>query len=109
MLFIFSVPVLIRHVWQHKGVVFLHWCLMCAVLLSIGLKLPKTIDIFIGRLLNGLSLIHRTLWILRNSLNYMISNIVFFLLKAQAVRVQAAQVLFMTASFPFVEVEFLVW
>jgi hypothetical protein len=31
------------------------------------------------------------------------------LLKAQAVRVQAAQVLFITASFPFAEVEFLVW
>ncbi len=30
MLFIFSTPVLIRHLWQLKAVVFLHWCLMCA-------------------------------------------------------------------------------
>ncbi len=27
MLFIFSTPVLIRHLWQLKTVVFLHWCL----------------------------------------------------------------------------------
>jgi hypothetical protein len=33
MLFIFSTPVLIRHMWQLKKVVFLHWCLMCVVLL----------------------------------------------------------------------------
>jgi hypothetical protein len=31
MLFIFSTPVLIRHLWQLKTVVFLHWCLICAV------------------------------------------------------------------------------
>jgi hypothetical protein len=30
MLFIFSTPVLIRHLWQFKEVVFLHWCLICA-------------------------------------------------------------------------------
>ncbi len=34
MLFIFSTPVLIRHLWQLKTVVFLHWCLICAVLLE---------------------------------------------------------------------------
>jgi hypothetical protein len=34
MLFIFSMPVLIRHLWQLKTVVFLHWCLICAVLLD---------------------------------------------------------------------------
>ncbi len=28
MLFIFSTPVLIRHLWQLKTVVFLHWCLI---------------------------------------------------------------------------------
>jgi hypothetical protein len=28
MLFIFSTPVLIRHLWQLKTVDFLHWCLM---------------------------------------------------------------------------------
>jgi len=35
MLLIFSTPVLIRHRWQLKTVVFLHWCLICAVLLGI--------------------------------------------------------------------------
>ncbi len=34
MMFIFSTPVLIGHLWQLKTVVFLHWCLICAVLLS---------------------------------------------------------------------------
>jgi hypothetical protein len=29
----FSTPVLIRHLWQFKTIVFLHWCLICAVLL----------------------------------------------------------------------------
>ncbi len=29
----FSTPVLIRHLWQFKTVVFLHCCLICAVLL----------------------------------------------------------------------------
>ncbi len=33
MLFIFSTPVLIRHLWQLKTVFFLHWCLIFAVLL----------------------------------------------------------------------------
>ncbi len=33
MLFIFSIPGLIRHLWQLKTVVFLHWCLICAILL----------------------------------------------------------------------------
>ena len=34
MLFVFSTQVLIRHMWQLKTVVFLHWCLICALLLS---------------------------------------------------------------------------
>ncbi len=34
MWFIFSTPVLIRHLWQLKTVVFLHWCLICTVLLN---------------------------------------------------------------------------
>ncbi len=34
MLFIFSTPVLNRHLWQLKTVVFLHWCLMHAILLA---------------------------------------------------------------------------
>jgi len=34
MVFIFSMPVLIRHLWQLKTVVFLHWRLICAALLS---------------------------------------------------------------------------
>jgi hypothetical protein len=33
-MFIFSTPVLIRHLWQLKAVVFLHWCLLHAVVLS---------------------------------------------------------------------------
>jgi hypothetical protein len=32
--FIFSTPELIRHLWQLKTIVFLHWCLICAVLLD---------------------------------------------------------------------------
>jgi hypothetical protein len=31
MMFIFSTPVLIRHLWQLKTVVFLHWCILRAV------------------------------------------------------------------------------
>ncbi len=37
MYFIFSTPVLIRHLWQLKTVVFVHWYLICTVLLA---KLP---------------------------------------------------------------------
>ncbi len=33
MLFSFSTPVLIRHMWQVKRAVFMHWCLMCILLL----------------------------------------------------------------------------
>ncbi len=33
MLFIVSTQVLIRHLWQPKTVVFLHWCVIYAVLL----------------------------------------------------------------------------
>ncbi len=32
---IFSTPVLIRHLWQFKTIVFLHWCLIRAVLLQL--------------------------------------------------------------------------
>jgi hypothetical protein len=35
MQFIFSTPVLIRQLWQLKTVVFLHWCLICAVLFTV--------------------------------------------------------------------------
>jgi hypothetical protein len=35
MLFIFSTPVLIRHLWQLKTVVLLHQCTICALLLII--------------------------------------------------------------------------
>ncbi len=34
MLFIFSTRVLIRHLWQLKTVVFVHWCLIHVVLLT---------------------------------------------------------------------------
>ena len=37
MLLIFSTPVLIRHLWQLKTVVFLHWCLICAALLNLAI------------------------------------------------------------------------
>ncbi len=30
-MFIFTTPVLIRHLWQLKTVVILHWCLICSV------------------------------------------------------------------------------
>jgi hypothetical protein len=30
----FLTPVLVRHLWQLKLVVFRHWCLICAVLLA---------------------------------------------------------------------------
>jgi hypothetical protein len=36
MLFIFSTPLLIRHLWQFKTVAFLDWCLICSVLLTIS-------------------------------------------------------------------------
>ncbi len=36
MLVTFPIPVLIRHLWQLKTVVFLHWCLICALLFTKG-------------------------------------------------------------------------
>ncbi len=41
MLFLFSMPVLIRHQWKLKTVVFLHRCLIHAVLLAQGEKKLK--------------------------------------------------------------------
>ncbi len=35
MLSTFSTPVLVRDLWQFKAVVFLYWCLICAVLLAV--------------------------------------------------------------------------
>ncbi len=35
-LFIISTPVLIRHLWQLKAVVFIYWYLICVILLSFG-------------------------------------------------------------------------
>jgi hypothetical protein len=35
--------VLIRHLWQHKTVVFVHWCLIRAVLL----KKAKSLSVFV--------------------------------------------------------------
>ncbi len=40
MWFIFSTAVLMRHLWQLKKIVFLHWCLICAVLLLVSWRLP---------------------------------------------------------------------
>ncbi len=42
MLFIFSMPVLIRYKWQLMTVVFLHWCLIRSVLLGLETKLTFT-------------------------------------------------------------------
>jgi hypothetical protein len=39
MLFIFSIPVLIRNLWQLKTVVFLHWYLIHFALLKMNLLL----------------------------------------------------------------------
>ncbi len=47
MLFIFSMPMLIRHLWQMKTVVFLHWCLIRAVLLSLIWPLHSIITVLI--------------------------------------------------------------
>ncbi len=44
MLFTFSAPVLIRRLWQLKTVVFLHWCIICAVLLRGVYAGMKTIN-----------------------------------------------------------------
>ncbi len=41
MFFILSTPVLIRHLWQLKTVVFLHWCLICTVPLAAAKKKKK--------------------------------------------------------------------
>ncbi len=46
MWFIFSTPELIRHTWQLKTVVFLHWCLICTVLLFTYFKACRSIEIF---------------------------------------------------------------
>jgi hypothetical protein len=34
MLFMLSTPMLIRHLWKLKTVIFLHWCLIHALLLT---------------------------------------------------------------------------
>jgi hypothetical protein len=59
MLFIFSTPVFIRHQWQLKTVVFMHRCLICAVLLSNALAYCSVLLIakeegFAGQMAEGL-------------------------------------------------------
>jgi hypothetical protein len=45
MWFIASTPVLIRHLWQLETVVFLHWCLVCAVpLFCLSCYVPSKAD-----------------------------------------------------------------
>ncbi len=46
MLFIFSTPVLIRHLWQLKTVDFLHWCLIRALPL-------KYLEFFVEKFVSG--------------------------------------------------------
>ncbi len=43
MLFIFLTPMLIRHLWQLKTVVFLHWSQLCIVPLRNYMLTPKII------------------------------------------------------------------
>jgi hypothetical protein len=71
MLFIFSTPVLIRHLWQLKTVVSLHWCLIHAVLflvftvditnLKMFIKLGQEETEFLRRIEKRLSMSHRRL------------------------------------------------
>jgi hypothetical protein len=42
-MFIFSTPVLIRHLWQFNTVVFLHRCLICALLFNNIINNDKTV------------------------------------------------------------------
>jgi len=50
MLFIFSTPVVIRHLWQLKTAVFLHRCLISAVLLLQRVPRKSTIPVSIVKL-----------------------------------------------------------
>ncbi len=43
MLFIFSTSLLIRHLWELKKVVFLHWCLICALLFHLMLLIMNNL------------------------------------------------------------------
>jgi hypothetical protein len=52
MLFIFSTPLLIRHLWQLKTVIFLYWCLISALPLVRMMQLG-IIEISLNRLVNG--------------------------------------------------------
>ncbi len=53
MLFTFSTTVLNRHLWQLKTVVFLHWCLICAILMLELQNLDKSGDQSSNLYLNG--------------------------------------------------------
>jgi hypothetical protein len=48
MSFIFSTPLLIRHLWQLQTVVFRHWCLIRAVLLHDIYKCAHTYSLNFG-------------------------------------------------------------
>ncbi len=59
MLFISSTPVFIRHLWQLKTVIFMHRCLICAVLLTntlayCSLLLITKAEGFVGQMAEGL-------------------------------------------------------
>ncbi len=43
-MFIFSTLVLIRRLWQLNTVVFMNWCLICAVLLYEKLKISAAVN-----------------------------------------------------------------
>jgi len=44
MKFIFSTPVFIKHLWQLKTAIFLHWCLTCGVPLGGAMALSITFN-----------------------------------------------------------------
>ncbi len=74
----FLTPVLIRHLWQLKTVVFLHWCLICAVLLMVTLLVLtfQPTDITIVHQLNAWPMEQSTL---KNVNNYLNTNIYSYL------------------------------
>jgi hypothetical protein len=54
MLFIFSTPVLIRYLWLLETVVFLHWCLIYGVLLSLVIVVILWCSVFKSSAINSI-------------------------------------------------------
>ncbi len=71
MLFIFSTLQLIRHLWQLKTIVFLHWCLICTLLLVLWLSKLVCLSLSVTYTLFACTNQHSSLfrcWILSNRL-----------------------------------------